>query len=381
MFHRRIHRLFHRFCRKPLTLNHLRLDKTKYKKKPSRQEAIKGVLSKYTEVIKYISNILMFLLVAPVLVVSSLLSKATVLVGSNIALAVVNVGAYIYDYFTNKRTLTELVVIAVGIAILAFVILALTPSITIVFPFDAILFKINIIAYAINGFEPLRDLVVALANKIFERFKKWFGKPQLAVEEEELNEKRDRPYLDLIFRKMFGYRMAKSKNKTQELQSIVDLQKILGRYIAKWKEPFWGFILNKRNITRLETCRSALYDGEPKGAVEWLKDKVSFKFTKLDKINEDCKKLDDYWEKIEADPDFNGELDADLELGLENFSQISAPQKEKIKRGKKVLTEYFDLQVKKTKDNIKGLPVNEHEKYLKELEDIQSAFPKLCCAA
>ncbi len=340
--------------KKTLTLGDLELDHSKFRRKALPQEtAARGPFSKYTEVIKYVSNILMFLLVAPVLVVTSLLSKATVLVVTNIVLALINLYCYIHDGFTKKRTLVELLVIATGIALLAFTIVMLTPSITIILPFDAILFKINIVAYAINGFEPLRDLVVGVANKFFERVRKWVGfKPAIVIPEKPLDESEHPEYLDSLCNVYTGGYHGNDPCCPPETKTyIANMQEVLADYIAKKKKPFWGFVMNKAEIAELQSVKDAFRVGKAKGAIDWVTLKIN---RKISKYNRKLKKADIELEQTT--------LSEETKSYFKNYTKVDASEQDKINHCRALLFSYATKQSEKIDRLNECLPVSQRPK-------------------
>lgn len=270
----------------------------KYFKKGQIGPAGQGNLARVSEVVKYISQLLAFFHVAPVLVITSLWSKATVFTLGNIASAIVTLFSHINDYFAKRKTLRELLIIAVGTVVVAYIIILSMPSISIVYPLDAWLFKINIWAYAINGFDFIKDFIIDIVSRVFQKINKNWNNTDI-IDETKLdpNNIKHKYIIHKILRKIYsGYFTPENgeidEKKFAQLQKLIEL---INKYTDKKKQFLLGFVANKTSIAQLQKrMDSMLFDHQPKLALEWVADKIDNKILNIGELKKAFVEIDQF---------------------------------------------------------------------------------------
>ncbi|MBP9722421.1 MAG: hypothetical protein KBD64_04595 [Gammaproteobacteria bacterium] len=282
------------------------LDTTQFKRSKLRNTQERGYFFRIETSITFISKVVIALFMAPVLVITSIISKATLLICTNIVVAVCTLFNHLYKCYRGETTLRELFIILIGTAIVAAIILVLTPSISIASPFLYWLFIAHILASAVNGFDLIKDLVVSIFKTIYEKVfgtspLKVFAKKKLSLDYLDPEGRQVDIYaINLILQKHYGIESKKEdkdtdtdketqerreieeeKIKVEKLKQINKILKKLCKYINKKSSLFMGFAIYQSEIERLKGIINDLIKGDASGAIDEIKKRLSFKTTKI----------------------------------------------------------------------------------------------------
>jgi len=80
----------------------------------------------------------------------------------------------------------------------------------------------------------------------------------------------------------------------------------LTEYLKKYNEPFLGSIINKEKITRVDTLREELMRGKATNSHTFIKEKISYKTTKIKKLEKAIRLTDQ--EKITRTSDIHQDV-------------------------------------------------------------------------
>lgn len=337
-----------------LDKSNISLNKDWFKKSRHRQLQERGYFFRFESAINFLRVVVALFMAAPVLVVTNILSKATVLIILNITLALCTLSTHIYKYCSGARSILELFIITIGTGAVAAILLTLTPSISIATQFSFWLFKINIFAYAVNGFDLIKDLVISLFKTFCEKVLNVkldvYSKKELTLEKSHATGKDDSDIyiIKLLLAKCYGIPASQVIDKTDpeiknKLEQLNKSPTLFIKSINTMYSSFMGFIFKKSRIEKLKAMIEEFFDGEPDSLIKMINDKIVHKQTKVSLMEHELKYLETLITEAST-PEEQKTVGFDIKLCsmFNNFkynqtSYTEAEQTEQIKQCKAVL--------------------------------------------
>lgn len=262
-----------------------------FKRNQHRQILNSGLFGDAEASINWISRILLALFFTPVVAVTSLFAKSTIVIIANISLSIGYVINLFYRSYSGVISYPELLLNVVCISIAIFFASALT-GITL-FPvatFAGVLFSLNIIATAVNSFFMIKNLIIPALTRLLESVcakigleinTKLFQRPPLTID-------KDREIIDRLFKKHYGFDTFDERFKSNDndieryLKPFNNILHTLTDYLNKYHHQAFGNVVNQQQITLIEKLINELVcDGETSNVFKFLDKKIDFKATKL----------------------------------------------------------------------------------------------------
>ena len=287
------------------------LNKSYFARNKSREKDGGGIFSLIHKNLSFLTNVAFLIVLAPTVVVGSLLSHASFLMIANIFLAL----GFLFNFFNRiymrEISVEEVVITLVVIGLLCLLAIYLAPAVSSWGLISTLcfvnLFSTSIIAFflARNFLVPpllsgMRSIGNALGFKLDTSF--YYMSP-LELENEGEPEK-DRSLIDRLLMKLYGHNSRSKENQetlSQELASINKVIKILSKYINKYDEPIFGYINNNEKIKTLEGALTKLVvNCDTDGCSGFLKRKISYKQTKIEKLQQALCEVNDSQDGLEV---------------------------------------------------------------------------------
>ena len=251
-----------------------------------------GILGDAAVSVNWIRNIVITLFFTPVVAVTSLFAKNSIISLANLFLVLFSLCEFIYRAFRSHNRLDTFLTI---IGIITAVILAITFAtnfLPVVVTFTSIFDSLNIVATAINSYFAIKDVINPFIIKIIRHILKLFGKSDLVkiYRAIEINaaDPHDRHCVNTIIRKYKDIRYGNS------------VLKVLEYYINKYSEVFLGNIIKKSEINKL---RDGALDLAQKGVIPsatiyFFTCKINSKITKLQILLEIIEELNTAQQRV-----------------------------------------------------------------------------------
>ena len=215
---------------------------TSYIKKSNiRANREQGAMTEATATVTWIRNILITLFFTPVVAVTSLFAKNSIISLANIFLALFSLFEFIYRAFLGNNLLDTFLTILGIMAAIFFAVTFATNFLPVAITFTSILDCLNIVATAINSYFALKDVLNPLIIKIIRHILNLFGKGDLV---------KTYTYVEITeITDPLGYRTFSRNGK--DIKYANRLLRIYEYYINRYSEVFLGNIVRKSDIYKL----------------------------------------------------------------------------------------------------------------------------------
>lgn len=259
------------------------LKKSFYRRNRDRELENNNFFNKIHKNITSLTNVAFAIILAPTIVVSSLLSQATFLMIANIFLSLGVISSFFYRIYRQEMSLLEAIVSLLCMLALffaAFYFIPIAPGLGLL----GIIGLTNLFSSSINSFFLLKNIVVPPLQLLFANIMRIFGWNLKAdmVYKKPLNLQTDRHVLDKLLRKDCGYDSSSQRFQDKDITHFNNSLNLMCEYINKYQRAFLGSINNFDNIKSLESAVNKLItDGNTDGSTGFINKKLNFKVTKI----------------------------------------------------------------------------------------------------
>jgi len=238
--------------------------------------------------LSFMATIIIPAIFTPTIIISSLISQGILFSLGNIALALGYCIHFIHRFMSKELSYPELFASMFFLGTLLAVTFYTAP-VTIGFTLIESINFLNLVSTSINSFFLIRDFIVppfqALIKYTFtwlgyELHTSFFSKPPLTL-------KQDGPIIDRLIKKHYQHDSFSPDFSPKEINPFNRLLEKMVVYINKYQEPFFGTLLERKNINRLENAIDDLViKGNTDSGLAFINQKIDFKTHKVKLIKQ-----------------------------------------------------------------------------------------------
>ena len=233
--------------------------------------------------ISFLSNTGFVILLAPTVVISSLMSHTAILMVANAFLALGFIFNFAHRVYLQEASPFELLVSLIVIGLLVLLAFYLAQP-TIELSLLSILGMINLVASGINSFFLIRHVLIpplasmteySLRAMGFDVSIKFHKIHPLTIEQDKL-------VIDRLLNKLFKINSDSPAYTAKHLESLNRIIDVISRYINKYQAPLFGSITNSDFIKKYEDGLSRFVkEGYSDTVMDLINRKISFKASKI----------------------------------------------------------------------------------------------------
>lgn len=235
------------------------LKKEVFKRPKTRENLANGIFSDATSSISWLNSIAITLFFTPVVSVTELFAKNSIMFIGSISVATSYLANFVYRLLQEDASLSEVLLNILGISIFITGALIFTPGIfPLTLSLSNILFLINVAATGINTYFLIRNVILPPVFKIIKSLAEKFGmkiKAQL-YKRKPLTLKDDYDILSRLTEMHYGNAKLINNSTDRDTKERVgvfnNVLNMLVFYINKYNEQFLGNVRNQPEIKKLE---------------------------------------------------------------------------------------------------------------------------------
>lgn len=266
----------------------IRLRKTLFSRNRHREKEKTSLFDTIYKNLSFLTNVAFVIILAPTIVISSLLSHASFLMIANIFLALGFVVHFCHRIYLREVSYSELLISLVAIGLLCLLAFYLSPAITS-WTFISTLCFINLFSTSITSFFLIRNLIIPPLQSTIQHVSKSLGYEETTAffYIKPLSVAKDRGVVNILLNKFYNYGSFSKKYSDDDLKPFNKIIDVLSHYVNKYQQPVLGYINNYERIKELENAISKLVNnGDTVSSLGFVNKKIMFKNSKIEALSE-----------------------------------------------------------------------------------------------
>ncbi len=265
-----------------------------FQRPKTRENLANGIFSDAKDSINWVNKILITLFFTPVVGITDILAKNSIIVLGSITVAIYNLTNYIYRLIQNDVSIIEILLNFFFICIAICIAIMLTPySIPVIINFSSILFLINVAATGVNSYFLIRDVLVPpIYILIKELGFKLFGIKITGYlyKRKEFTLQDDYDVLLELTRKDYAGKKLENNDSDPETKETVNTyNKLLNKlvfYYNKYNQNFLGHVRFQSDIDQIDKIiKEVTINCKTSTAYEKIDRKITFKLSKIERLS------------------------------------------------------------------------------------------------
>ncbi len=261
----------------------IKINKKYFARNRHRELEERGIFNTISRDLLFLTNTSFMIILAPTIVISSVLSHASLLMIANLFLAFGFVFNFGRRVFAREVSISEFLITLIVIALLCLLAFYLSPAITQL-SFIGVLCFINIFTTSISSFFLIRNIIIPPIQSLIQRVARFFGfeLTEHLFYVSPFSLEKDRGTIDRLSKKFYGYDSFSDKFAEENITPFNNMIAVLSRYVNKYQEPLLGYVNDYVRIKDLESTISKLVTkGDTDSTLTFIKRKIDFKTTKI----------------------------------------------------------------------------------------------------
>lgn len=263
-----------------------------FQRSKTRENLANGIFSDAKESINWLNRILITLFFTPVVGITDILAKNSIIVLGSISVAISYLANFTYRLIQEDASAIEILLNLFGISIAISLAVLLTPgTLPLIYNLSGILFLINVAATGVNSYFLIRDVLLPPIYTIIKEIAYKLFNIKITdhlYKRKEFTLDDDYDVLFELTRRDYGVKLENNPSNPDTKEKIKTFNNLLNKlvaYLNKYNQQFFGNVRNQSQIDQIEKIiKEVAIECKTNTAYERLNKKITFKQCKIDRL-------------------------------------------------------------------------------------------------